>query len=275
MAADNELPLRVAYLQTEPRIRDVSGNLERVARLLSGAGDFDVLVLPELFASGYLLRDRREAQRLAEDGSGPTRSFLGALAAERGAWIAAGFPERDGASVYNSAVLAGPAGESFVYRKVHLFDREAELFDPGDRAFEAWSIHVRGRTVRVGVLICFDWFFPESARSLALDGAEILLHPANLVLPWCQEAMRTRCLENRVFAVTANRIGEESEGGERLRFTGSSQITDPRGQVLSRAATDREQLEIVSVDLRAAHDKRVTARSDLLAARRPSMYRLG
>jgi predicted amidohydrolase len=253
----------------------VHGNLERAERLLHGSAAFDILVLPELFATGYALRDRDEAQHLAEDSAGETVSFLRRVAAKRGAWIAAGFPERHGHAVYNAAALAGPSGELFVYRKVHLFDREAELFDPGDRPFEAWTIPIAGGGVRVGLLICFDWFFPEAARSLAVDGAEVLLHPANLVLPWCQDAMRTRCLENRVFAVTANRVGEETAAGERLRFTGGSQVTSPRGEVVARASADGEAIGVAVVDLSVARDKRVTPRSDLLAARRPDMYRLG
>jgi predicted amidohydrolase len=267
--------VRVAYAQTEPEIRAVARNLESVRQLLASGPTFDVLVLPELFATGYLLRDRAEATALAEDESGPTVSFLRRQAAERSAWICAGFAERAGRSVFNAAALAGPSGELHVYRKVHLFDRESELFDAGDRPFEAWTISVRGVSVRVGVLVCFDWFFPEAARSLALDGADLLLHPANLVLPYCQDAMRTRCLENRVFAVTANRTGAEVRGTERLSFTGSSQITSPRAEVLSRAPAVGESMDVVEIDLGFARDKRVTERSDFLAIRRPGLYRLG
>jgi predicted amidohydrolase len=121
-------------------------------------------------------------------------------------------------------------------------------------------------------MICFDWLFPESARCLSLDGALVLLHPSNLVLPFCQDAMRTRCLENRVFAVTANRCGEDARGGERLRFTGASQITGPRGEVLARAPADRECVEVVEIDLEEARDKRVTSRNDLFGSRRPAAY---
>jgi predicted amidohydrolase len=121
-------------------------------------------------------------------------------------------------------------------------------------------------------MICFDWLFPESARCLALDGADILLHPSNLVLPYCQDAMRTRCLENRVFAVTANRCGAEEGRGEQLRFTGSSQVTGPRGEVLSRAPEHREHLEVLEIDLAQARDKRVTPRNDLFASRQPDTY---
>lgn len=128
-------------------------------------------------------------------------------------------------------------------------------------------------TFRVGVMICFDWYFPETARCLALGGTEVVLHPSNLVLPHCQEAMKTRCLENRVFAVTANRVGDDVRSVDRrLHFTGSSQIVDPLGGVVVRVGEDRECVEVREIDLQQARDKRVTPLNDLFADRRPKLY---
>jgi len=93
-------------------------------------------------------------------------------------------------------------------------------------------------------MICFDWIFPEAMRTLALMGAQIVLHPANLVLPYCQDAMVTRCIENRVFEITANRIGVERG----LKFTGASQITAPGGIVLHRATKTKEEALAVDID---------------------------
>ena len=268
--------LRVAFAQTRPAFGDVPGNLDRAARLIEQAPVFDLLVLPELFSTGYLFQSRSEVERVAEDVDGPTLQALRALAARRDAWIAGGFAERAGGRVFNSAALVGPDGASLIYRKIHLFDTETEVFDVGDRPFRAWTLRKGEKSVRVGMMICFDWLFPEAARCLALDGALLLLHPSNLVLPYCQDAMRTRCLENRVFAVTANRCGEDVRGGTTLRFTGSSQITGPRGEVLARASADEESTQVVEIDLSAARDKRVTPRNDLFASRRPDTYdRLG
>ena len=264
--------LRVGFAQTRPTFGDRAGNLERVRRLLEAAPAFDLMVLPELFSTGYLFLTRNETESDAEDVAGPTVSLLRDVARGRGAWVCGGFAERDGAAVYNAAALAGPEGSVHLYRKVHLFDRETEVFDPGEAPFRARSIRIGDTVVRVGMMICFDWFFPESARCLAVDGAEILLHPSNLVLPYCQDAMRTRCLENRVFAVTANRIGEDVRDAERLAFTGASQITSPRGEILVRAATNGECVEVVTIAPAAARDKRLTARNDLLRSRRPAAY---
>jgi len=265
-------PWRVGFVQTRPSFGDVEHNLDRVGGQVAAAPPFDLLVLPELFATGYLFRDRAELARLAEDLRGPTLDALRAWSAARGGAIAAGFAERDGDRLYNSAALVTPAGETLVYRKVHLFDRETLVFDPGNRPFEAWDVETDAGRARVGVMICFDWVYPESARSLALQGADVLLHPSNLVLPHCQDAMRTRCLENRVFAVTANRVATDDRGSLRIEFTGRSQIVGPRGDVIARASADAESVDVRDVDLDEARDKRITGRNEIFAGRRPDAY---
>jgi hypothetical protein len=106
-------------------------------------------------------------------------------------------------------------------------------------------------------MICFDWRFPEVSRILALGGSEVIAHPSNLVMPYCQEVMRARCIENRVFAVTANRVGTDARpDGARETFTGQSQV-DPEGRVQARAVADGR--EVVEVDLAEARRKQVNA----------------
>lgn len=265
--------VRAGFVQTEPRFGEVEVNRERAARHVASAPDFDLLVLPELFPTGYLFRDREELFSYAEPRDGPTVRAMKDWAAARGGWIAGGFAERRGRKVYNTAVVAGPEGAARFYRKIHLFDEEKEIFDPGDRPFEAWTLATRSGTVRVGMMICFDWAFPEAARSLVLAGAEVILHPSNLVKPFCQDAMVTRCVENGVYAVTANRAGGDDRGDRRLDFTGRSQITGPRGQILVRAATVGESTVVETLELAVARDKRITDRNDLVADRRPEHYR--
>lgn len=264
--------MRIAFAQTEPVFGDTAGNLERAGRLLDAAEPFDLLVLPELFSTGYVFRDRAELDGLAEDLAGPTISFLKDRAARHDAWLCAGFAERDGAGRFNASALVGPGGDVHVYRKIHLFDRETTMFDPGDGSFEAHDIVIRGANARVGMMICFDWFFPESARCLALEGAEILLHPSNLVLSKCQGSMPTRCLENAVYAITANRTGSDDRGDVEVAFTGRSQITGPRGDVLATTDATGECVRVVEVDVALARDKRITDRNDRFGDRRPSTY---
>jgi predicted amidohydrolase len=176
--------------------------------------------------------------------------------------------EEAGRRLYNSAVLVSPKGWSRTYRKSHLFVDEKSFYHPGDTGFQVFHIGA----ARLGLMICFDWIYPESMRVLALKGADIVCHPANLVLPFCQKAMITRCLENGVFAITANRTGMETRGGKSLTYSGASQIVGPRGELLDQAGPEEEAVGVVEIDPMKARDKKVTERNDLLADRRPELY---
>ena len=125
----------------------------------------------------------------------------------------------------------------------------------------------------VGMMICFDWAFPEAARSLALGGAQVIAHPSNLLLPWCPEAMKTRCLENRVAAATANRVGTEDRTGRALTFNGLSQVVSPLAEVLQRLDGTSAGAAVGVIDL-AETDKLFTPRNDVFGDRRPDQYRL-
>jgi len=122
-------------------------------------------------------------------------------------------------------------------------------------------------------MICFDWMFPESMRSLALQGSQIICHSANLVMPYCQAAMVTRCLENGVFTITANRVGHDHRGGQSLHFTGQSQIIDPRGRVIARAGKLMEEVLVRDIDPGLADDKWLNPANHLLNDRRPALYK--
>jgi predicted amidohydrolase len=122
------------------------------------------------------------------------------------------------------------------------------------------------------MMVCFDWIFPESARTLALLGADIICHPSNLVLPYCPDAMVTRCIENRVFAITANRVGSESRNKETLTFIGRSQVVDPKGKILHRASDKDEEANVVEIDPATARNKSLNRFNDLLKDRREKLY---
>ena len=228
------------------------------------------MVLPELFATGYQFTSKAEVDALAEPVSGgETCTRLADIARDRRMTIVAGFPERDGATCYNSAIVIGPTGVLGCYRKTHLFFEETQFFAPGNSGFQVWDIG----QAKIGVMVCFDWYYPESARTLALAGADIICHPSNLVLPHCPDAMVTRCLENRVFAITANRTGVEERGGKpRLTFIGNSEVVSPRGKILHRAPADQDALAIVEIDPHEARNKVLNPYNDLLADRRPELY---
>jgi predicted amidohydrolase len=165
--------------------------------------------------------------------------------------------------------LVGPGGPKAVYRKLHLFEREREWFEPGNLPLE---VHRVG-PARVGMLICFDWRFPEAARVLALLGADVIAHPSNLVFANAQRAMEVRSLENRIATVTANRTGTEKRAGGTVPFTGRSQVVGPSGDVLVKAGVRESCAAAADIDLDQCRDKWLTSRTPLFESRRPQFYR--
>lgn len=263
--------LRVALLQFAPRLGRRDENLAAIAAALAGV-EAQLFVLPELATSGYALPDRAGALALAERPAGsPGLAALQALAERKRAALVVGLPLAEGERLYNAAALLRPGREPVFYRKLHLFDRERELFDPGDRP----PVLADYLGLRLGMMICFDWVFPELARCLALAGADLIAHPANLVLPeLAQAAMVTRAVENGLFTATANRTGEERnpDGGPPLVFTGRSQLVDPRGRRLLACGATESACRVVSLAPAAAREKRLTPRNHLFRDRRPEHY---
>jgi predicted amidohydrolase len=261
--------MRVGVLQFEPTWGDRQANFKKIEGMCKDT-QLDLLVLPELATTGYLFLSPDELMSMAEVFPGEeTTGFLTDLARNIGGHVVAGVAEKAGKRLYNSAVLFGPQGHAGTYRKIHLFDREKELFTSGDLGFPIFDI----QGAKVGMMVCFDWIFPESVRSLALGGAEIICHPANLVLPYCPAAAVTRALENHVYYLLADRTGEEQREGEKLRFIGQSRILDVKGKVLASLGS-REGLITAQIEPSLARDKRVTDRNHLFHDRRPDQYRL-
>jgi predicted amidohydrolase len=121
-------------------------------------------------------------------------------------------------------------------------------------------------------MVCFDWIFPEAARTLALRGADIICHPSNLVMSYCQNAMFTRALENRVFTITANRTGKDVNGENRIEFTGESIIVSPKGEYISRASKDKEELVFVNIDPGLSRNKYISDKNNIFDDRRELFY---
>jgi len=262
--------IKVGFVQTNPEFGALEANLLQ-AKNLWGEHKANLLVLPELFSTGYQFQSLAEARNLSEPiPDGPTTRFLIDWARDAGITLVAGLAERDGKILYNSAVIVGPQGFIGKFRKAHIFDSENNFFQPGDLPFTVFDAGF----AKIGIMICFDWRFPETARTLALQGADIIAHPSNLVLPDCPQAMITRCLENRVYAVTSNRVGSEKRApGEALKFIGQSQVVDPDGFILVRASQDQEEAHVVEINLAKARNKRINGRNDLFADRREDLYR--
>lgn len=262
-----EFPLTIGYLQCRPAFNDPGETIGELDRFFDQAASADILVLPELCNSGYHFQTPEEAGQSAEPVEDSRfLDYLQDKCRQHQVYVATGFNEREGDHLYNSAVLLGPEGALGRYRKLHLFLDEKSFFQPGDSGLPVFDLG----GVRVGLLICFDWMFPEVWRILALKGADIICHPCNLVLPgFAQQAVPVHALTNRIFVVTANRVG--TEGG--LTFTGQSLIAGPRGQVLTKGSETEMEAGLKTVDLSLARDKMITPNNHLCQDRRPEEYR--
>jgi len=265
--------LKTGYLQFKPAFGNPESNISRIEKLVSGK-EFDLLVMPELANSGYLFTSRDELEKLSETiPDGIFCSSLKKMCKARECFIVAGICEKHDGKYYNSSVLVRPDGEIFTYRKIQLFFEEKLWFEPGNFPIETYEIKSsRFKPVRIGMMICFDWIFPEVTRTIALRGAKIICHPANLVMTYCQDAMVTRALENRVFTITANRTGKERNKNKELFFTGMSEIVSPNANILHKGSSDKEEVVIIDIDPSEASDKNINPMNNLFTDRREDFY---
>ncbi len=261
--------LTIAIAQTAPKLLDVEANFEQVVNL-TGRIAADIYLFPELCLSGYAFSSPEEVHGWALHQDNPYSGRLMRLTEEREIALCGGYAEAtaDGA-IYNSAFFIGNGKLLANYRKTHLFYRERQFFTPGNSGFSV----VQYLGARFGMMICYDWIYPEAARSLALLGAQVILHPANLVLPYCQRAMFARSVENRVFIATANRVGRETNAlSDDLLFTGGSQVVAPDGEYLLTFDDSESAVRSIQIDPSAADNKVLNSFNSLLEDRRPELY---
>jgi predicted amidohydrolase len=267
--------IRVAAVQCEPRLGEIENNLAQILQAIAGAAKSGagLVVFPECALSGYGFASRDQGLKHAVTiDSSEVRAVVSASATHR-CYCIFGFLERDGGRLYNACVLTGPDGVVGSYRKVHLPFLGIDMFaDPGDRPF---AVHDAGG-LKVGMHICYDGSFPETARVLALLAADLLVLPTN----WpthsecaAEYMIPTRAMENTVYCMAVNRVGHESG----FRFIGGSSIVDPSGKVLARAGADTEQILLADIDPELARRKRlvrVPGRHEInrIADRRPRFY---
>ena len=260
--------MKIAAAQIFPRFAQPEKNRLTFQRYCKNAADqeVDLLVFPELCVSGYNFTSMAQVLSLAESiPEGPTTTLWMNLAELYQMTIVAGLAELSPAQqVFNSAVVISPKGFLGVYRKIHLFAREKEWFQPGTDPPKTWKVP----KAIIGSLVCFDWAFPEASRILMLEGCEILCLPANLVLPYAQKTMIARSIENRMFTVLTNRIGSERT----LTFTGRSQITNTTGNVLARSGTKRTGIITAEIDPKEARNKFLTKTNNIIEDRRVELY---
>jgi predicted amidohydrolase len=263
----------------EPRIGERVANVERSLAFVGQAADAgaELVVLPELCSSGYVFESREEAWGLAEEiPGGPAVSAWAEACARRGVHLVAGVPERDGGLLYNSAVLVAPSGHVGTFRKVHLWDEEHLWFEPGNLGFPVFETALG----RIAMSVCYDAWFPETFRSCALAGAEIVCLPTNWVPIPGQEPEQVAmanvlCMANAhanaVFVAAADRVGVERG----RPFIGQSVIVGYTGWPLAGpASADREEILYADVDLSDPRRSESWNRfNQPLRDRRPAAYR--
>jgi predicted amidohydrolase len=224
----------LSAVQFGARLYAPEANRARIAEAVRGAAaeGADLVVLPELAVPGYGLAPARLAET-AEPADGPTRALLGDLAEETGAVVVCGFCEAAGGALYNAAMLVGPGGETALYRKLHLFDAEKEVFAPGDLGLVVAETPIGA----VGICVCYDLRFVEVARGLSLAGADLLAVPTAWVGGFDRVARDGEGLigQARGALVQANLdqlamvCAGMSGGDQGIRFLGSSLIADAWG----------------------------------------------
>jgi N-carbamoylputrescine amidase len=238
----------------------------------AAARGVQIVCLQELFRSHYFCQ--REDARLfdlAEPVPGPTTERLSHVAREAGVVVVASLFERRTAGVYHNtaAVLDADGRLLGLYRKMHIPDDplyyEKYYFTPGDLGFRTFET----RFARVGVLVCWDQWYPEGARLTALRGAEVLLYPTAIGWHPSEKAeygiaqhqawelmQRAHALANGVYVGAVNRVGHEGDAKSGLEFWGASFVSDPFGQVLARASHDKEEVLVVECSRRRMEEVR-------------------
>lgn len=262
-----------AFVQTRPKFGKNFENIEQAIKLASKV-KADLYVFPELCNTGYAFTSKEEARSLSESLlNGPSVEALQSFSEKKKCALVAGLAEKDREKIFNSAVIVDNGKLKGIYRKTHLFYREKLWFEPGDTGFKVFELDKQG--CKVGSIICFDWFFPEASREVAIQGADVICHPANLVLPGkAQLGMLVRAFENKVFVITANRVGIENRSSkDKFRYTGKSQIISPTMEKLAGAKSNESAAKAVKLDLGLARDKMVTTMNNAFDDRRIEFYR--
>ena len=277
--------LTVAALQLALNRADEAKNIAAVEVLVArAAGEGAQIVLPpELFAGPYFCKTQDEGvfARARPTAEHPSVRAMGRLAKRLGVAIPTSFFERDGHRHYNSLAMIGPDGEVMgVYRKTHIPDgpgyQEKFYFRPGGGPFRVWDVPCSGGVARIGIGVCWDQWYPEVARAMALMGAEALFYPTAIgsephdatldTSRMWRRAMIGHAVSNCMPVIAANRIGEE--GGQ--RFYGHSFVADQWGDRIAEYGAEEDGALVATLDLdRAARDR---AGMGFFRDRRPDLY---
>lgn len=256
----------VSIIQFQPLLAEPEENIRRLELLFDSVEGSRLVILPELSNSGYNFKGYKEAYQYSEviGREGIFQDFLIARAKSKNIFIVSGINEREGDNLFNTAILVGTSGIIGKYRKVHLFMNEKDIFQRGNTGFPVFDLG----GFKIGIMICFDYLFPEPWRIMAQKGADLICHPSNLLTGNAHRCLPGLSLMNRIFIATANRIGTEGD----ITFSGRSVFTDPSGRITEMASPDKTEIITTEIDTQLSGNKMITARNHVFNDRMPEMY---
>lgn len=256
----------VSVIQFQPAFAEPEENIRRLKPLFDRVQDSRLVILPELSNSGYNFKGYEEAFLNAEaiGKEGVFQDFLIAQAKAKNFYIVSGINEREGDKLFNTAILVGSEGVIGKYRKAHLFMNEKDIFQKGNTGFSVFDLG----GFKIGIMICFDYLFPEPWRIMAQKGADLICHPSNLLTMNAHRCLPGLSLMNRVFIATSNRIGTEGD----ITFSGLSVFTDPSGSITKMASPDKTEIITTEIDTELSGNKMITSRNHVFNDRLPEMY---
>jgi predicted amidohydrolase len=260
------MKVKVSVIQFQPALADPAENVRRLEPLFNSFHENQLVVLPELSNSGYNFKGYKEAFQFSEviGQGGVFQDFLIAEAKEKNIYIVSGINEREGEKLFNTAILVGSEGIIGRYRKAHLFMNEKDIFQKGNAGFPVFDLG----GVKIGMMICFDYLFPEPWRMMAQQGADMICHPSNLLTMNAQRCLPGLSLMNRIYIATSNRIGTEGD----ITFSGISVIIEPSGIITAKASADKTEIISSEIDTELSGNKMITARNHVFNDRRPEIY---
>ena len=257
--------LKTAQIQFNPQVGKPGKNFEKVVNLMKQTTKAELVILPELANSGYNFVDRNQALLLSSTvDKSPFVEMLAEHSRRNRQVIVSGFLEKEGDELFNTSLLVMPGGRIEKYRKIHLFMNEKQIFSRGNLVLPVFEVE----GYKLGMLICFDYLFPEVWRIMGLQGADIIAHPSNLVTYKAFKVVPAQAVINRFFILTTNRIGSERD----ISFSGRTFAVDPEGDVIAEASPDETEVLFTEIDPKAARNKMITPKNHVLNDRFPELY---
>lgn len=282
--------VKVEIIQFAPKFKDIQSNFDYIITKVISS-NADVVIFPEMAVSGYFFTEGEELKKYSLSSEYFLEGELQNISSNLNKVIIFGFPEiekvNDLENIFNSAIIISPnRNETTIYRKAHLFYKENFVFDKPNRdnifkfsnkeKFKLYServnesrslfqpINISQFDLRIGLLICYDWRFPEFAKEYALNGADLIVYPSNLVTKVWENSFPARALDNRVYVAVANRIGSEQnnsnqQNNETLEFTGKSSFYDFNGNTLLKLSSDDEDSGLVEIEQNLSRNKDINS----------------